>query len=320
MENIFLKKLKLKKNLILDGGTGTEIARLGGKVDSVTWSSLANITDPELIKKIHKNYIKSGVDIITTNTFSSCRHVLDGSGNGKDFIEINKLAVQHAKEARQSFSNSKEIIIAGSISNTLALKKGLGYPDPEYIPSIKNEKKNYRDMANILADEGVDVFFLEMMLDEEHSFRLLEIVKEIGLPVCVGLSCSETLENKIVGFDIEIERKFSLDKNYIKTKNSSLNDIINKLKVLSPDVFGIMHTNIHTTNKALKILKEEWNGKLMVYPEIIRYDYDSEEYISYLSPYEFSKECKSWLNQGISIIGGCCGTTPEHIKELLSPI
>ena len=58
----------------------------------------------------------------------------------------------------------------------------------------------------------------------------------------------------------------------------------------------------------------------MVYPEIIRYDYDSEEYISYLSPYEFSNEYKSWLNQGISIIGGCCGTTPEHIKELLSPI
>ena len=76
--------------IILDGATGTEISRLGGAIDNISWSALANITHPNIVRSIHEKYLKIGVDVITTNTFSSCRHVLEGSNLGSETIKINQ--------------------------------------------------------------------------------------------------------------------------------------------------------------------------------------------------------------------------------------
>ena len=306
-----------KKFLILDGATGTEISRLGGKIDKASWSAIANKTHPEIVRSIHEEYLKAGVDIITTNTFSSCRHVLEGSGFDNETKEINESAVRIVKEACDNVSPSKEILIAGSMSNTLALKNERGYPDPIFIPTRKTEMNNYREMANILAESGVDVFILEMMLDEERSSMLLEVVKGIGLPVWVGMSCSENTLGEIIGFDLSVEREGDIGTSYEELKPSYLKNIFNTLKSFDPDVFGVMHTDIKTSYKVIEFLLSNWSGQVMSYPEIINSDYSKHENKSSISPLEFANVCCDWLKNGVNIVGGCCGTTPDHIRKII---
>ncbi len=146
------------------------------------------------------------------------------------------------------------------------------------------------------------------------------VVKEIGLPVWVGLSCSESLYGEIIGYDLSIERKQSIDEGYRKPEIKKLDDIYNALKSFNPDVFGIMHSNIHVTYKVIKYLSIHWSNQIMAYPEIIDYDYSKHNHNTLVTPEQFSSVCNDWLKMGVNIIGGCCGTTPDHIKKIIDLI
>ena len=87
-----------KNKIFIDGGTGSEIERLGGKMNSA-WGATSNLTSPEIVLKVHENFINAGCDIITTNTFASCRHTLNGPGCSENTLQINKAAVNLAKTA-----------------------------------------------------------------------------------------------------------------------------------------------------------------------------------------------------------------------------
>ena len=316
----FTENSKFNSLLILDGATGTEIARLGGKMDSASWCAVANKTNPEIVKQVHEEYLRAGVDIITTNTFATCRHVLEGSGLGDETKNINRIAVNLAKEACENVSPSKPILIAGSMSNTVAWKKGTGSPDLKFYPPPEKEIENYKEMSNILAESGVDLIILEMMLDIERSSRILEIVIETGLPVWVGISCSENDLGDILGFDLSVERSESTSYEHEFEKKHKLIDIITSLKVIGGEVYGIMHTSIPTTYKALEILFNNWSGPTMVYPEIMTFDYSTHQSTTSVSPDEFSVACRDFANKGVQVVGGCCGTTIEHICKIVDDL
>ena len=78
--------------IVLDGATGTEIERLGGEMDSVAWCAVANMNYPEKVQQVHEAYMRAGADVITTNTFATCRHVLAGTGLDNDTVAINQQA------------------------------------------------------------------------------------------------------------------------------------------------------------------------------------------------------------------------------------
>ena len=86
--------------IVLDGGTGTEIARLGGAMDAAAWCAVANRTHPDTVRRVHESYLEAGADVIIANTFATCRHVLDGAGLGDETVAINRCAVELAREAR----------------------------------------------------------------------------------------------------------------------------------------------------------------------------------------------------------------------------
>ena len=110
--------LKSKKKVFLDGGTGSEIQRLGGKMGPA-FSGLANVFSPEIVIKVHESHINAGCDMITTNTFGTARHCLEPSNLGDQTIKIN---IDTVKLARQAVKNSgKKIKIAGSMSTYIAL-------------------------------------------------------------------------------------------------------------------------------------------------------------------------------------------------------
>ena len=306
---LFNKIFKNKSLIILDGGTGTEVYRLVNGINNPAWSSVANLTHPKTVQRIHENYINVGCDIITTNTFSACRHVLAGVGLEDKVKSVIQKGTECALKARQKTSKDNKILVAGSMSHTFSWIKNTMTFDPEFIPSLKEEYNNYKEHAEILAESGVDILLLEMCSDIEHSSMLLDAALTIGLPVWVGLSCSVQEDQSVLGLD------FVPDYKPIEFKK-----MINTLSMLGGEVFGIMHSTVHDTYYGLNVLKENWNGPIMVYPEISHWNSFTHEAIPYVSPDDFSKHCKKWVGDGANIVGGCCGVTLNHMKHLVKAL
>ena len=312
--------------IVLDGATGTEIKRLGGKMDSAAWCAVANMNSPEKVQQVHESYLRAGADVITTNTFATCRHVLAGAGLDNDTIAINQQAVTLARNARDAVALSRPVAIAGSMSNTVAWQPGFTSPDPRFIPTETQEFANYREIANTLADSGVDFLILEMMLDIEHASRALEAAVGTGLPVWVGISCSLEENGAVVGWDLATQGHCTAD--HTPPQPLPLDEIINALRKIGGDVFGIMHSTVGATTPGLQVLCERWNGPIMAYPETLRRTEPPADQTDQLptpsfldaddvSPEVFAEVCRGWVSQGVQIIGGCCGTTIEHMQAMM---
>ena len=313
--------------IVLDGATGTEIERLGGKMDSAAWCGVANMNYPEKVRQVHEAYLRAGADVITTNTFATCRHVLAGTGLDNDTIAINQQAVTLARNARDAVAPSRPVAIAGSMSNTVAWQPGFISPDPRFIPTERQEISNYREMANTLADSGVDFLILEMMLDIDHASRALEAAVGTGLPVWVGISCSLEDDGAVVGWDLATQGRITAD--HRPPLPLPLGEIIDALQKIGGDVFGIMHSTVGATTPGLQVLCERWAGPVMAYPETMRGDQPPVDQadrlptpsfldVGDLSPEIFAEACRGWVNQGVQIIGGCCGATIEHMQAMIA--
>ena len=125
-----------------------------------------------------------------TNTFATCRHVLEGAGFGDETVAVNRRAVELAREARDRVAPDRAVAVAGSMSNTVAWLPGTVGPDFAHLPSPEQEAANYREMADILAEAGCDLLVMEMMMDVERAMRVTEAALATGLPVWVGISTS----------------------------------------------------------------------------------------------------------------------------------
>ena len=313
--------------IVLDGATGTEIERLGGKMDGAAWCAVANMSYPEKVQQVHEAYMRTGVDVITTNTFATCRHVLAGTGLDNDTIAINQQAVTLARNARDAVAPSRPVAIAGSMSNTVAWQSGFISPDPRFIPTERQEIANYREMANTLADSGVDFLILEMMLDIEHASRALEAAVGTGLPVWVGISCSLENDGAVVGWDLATQGRITAD--HVPPLPLPLDEIVDALQKIGGDVFGIMHSTVGATTPGLQVLCERWTGPVMAYPETMRSTQLPADQadrlptpsfldVGNVSPDIFAEACRGWVNQGVQIIGGCCGATIEHMQAMIA--
>ncbi|MCZ6887054.1 MAG: homocysteine S-methyltransferase family protein [Gammaproteobacteria bacterium] len=306
-------KLSAAEAIVLDGAVGSEIARLGGVMDEAAWCGVANRTHPAIVRRVHQEYIRAGCDVLTTNTFATCRHVLEGAGLGDETVAINTRAVELAREALDRVGPDRPVAIAGSMSNTLAWIPGSFSPDVRYVPTPAQEMENYREMASTLATAGVDLIVAEMMIDAERATRLITAAMETGLPVWVGLSGSLAADGSVTAWDIRkeepLDRLIDAD---LRTEPSAFGTVVEALVELGPQVVGVMHTKIESIGPALEVLFRHWDGPVMVYPEVAG---------AHPAPPEaFAASCRGWVERGVQIVGGCCGTTVEHIHAMVKAL
>lgn len=306
--------------IILDGATGDEISRLGGRMDGAAWCAVANKTDPDIVRSVHEAYIRAGSDVITTNTFATARHVLAGAGLAEETVAINRRAVELAREARERVAADRPIAIAGSISCTVAWEPGTVSPDPLYFPTSEQESANYRELAETLAEAGVDLLILEMMLDLERAPRAIEAAVATGLPVWVGISASQRPDGSLVGWDQDAENPWQLSETSRWPEPPPFDVLIDKLVNAGGQVAGIMHSSIDTTTPALELLRAHWDGPVMAYPETVRREGTPGQRGSAVPPAEFAAAARQWVERGVQIIGGCCGTTIDHIRALTATL
>ena len=312
------EKLAAGDVIVLDGAIGSEIDRLGGKMDEAAWCGVANWTHPDTVRRVHESYLEAGADVITANTFATCRHVLEAAGYGKETVAINRRAVQLAREALDRVAPDRPVAIAGSMSNNVAWLPGTVGADPAYLPSPRQEAANYREMADVLAEAGCDLLVMEMMLDTEHGCRVTEAALATGLPVWTGISTSLGPDGTMVGWDqAKEEDDGRLPDGYEQAATEPLEVVIDALTALGPQAVGIMHSSLPSTTRGLDILFQRWSGPVMAYPEATGFDAETRRHRGTVPPDEYAAHCRGWVEGGVQIIGGCCGTTIHHIQAMV---
>jgi homocysteine S-methyltransferase len=295
LEQLWLEKLRRDEIVLIDGGTGSELKRRGVAMHAAAWSAPAALMHPEILRELHADYIRAGADIITTNTFGTSRFVLEAAGLGRDFTAINRHAVAAALEARE-IAADRSVAIAGSMSCLPPRFDRTAYPDPT------TEQAAYRELAKLLAASGVDLIALEMIQDGAHGAMALTAALETGLPVWLGVSArrSSVEPKKLVGFDYP-DRPFGAT--------------LDALIPLGATVVNVMHTPLDAVSAALIEISQRWNGPLGVYPEL-----GEATVVAPGSADTFAREALTWVGQGARLLGGCCGTGPEHIRALREAI
>jgi homocysteine S-methyltransferase len=294
MERSWLERLHGGDVVVLDGATGSELRRRGVSLSEDIWSGRAAYDHAALLRDIHADYIRAGADIITTNTFATSRFVLESAGLGSAFETINRHAVNAALEAREVVAE-RPVAVAGSMSC---------FPprfDPAAYPSHEAERTAYRELAALLADAGVDLIALEMIQDIGHGGLALDAALETGLPVCLGLSARRG-DDGLVAYDYPRQR---------------FEPILQPLLERDPTVVAIMHTPPDVVGDALRALTgARWRGPTGAWPEVGTFGGPGEPAGVLLSPAGLAAAAAGWIEQGARLLGGCCGTGPEHIAAL----
>lgn len=287
-----MQRLEARGTVILDGATGTELERRGVPMDSVAWCAAALVTHPKTVREIHEDYIRAGAEVIITNTFPAARHVLEPAGLGDKFRELNTLAVELARQARENAAEGG-VWVAGSISTFPANN------DVSLAPGEKEARANYREQAEVLAEAGVDLIALEMLEDLEQASYAVEAAVSTGLPVSAGFSCKRD-DGTIVLWNLE----------------NTLVEALETVPLSGVSLVSVMHTLVEDTPAALGEVVERWSGPVGAYPHAGRFVMPNWQFTDQISPEDFAQEAVSWHALGVRAIGGCCGIGPDHIKAL----
>ncbi|WP_102262785.1 bifunctional homocysteine S-methyltransferase/methylenetetrahydrofolate reductase [Mesobacillus jeotgali] len=273
----FLKRLE-KEILIADGAIGTLLHSYGAG----TCFEELNISHPEDIIRIHKAYINAGADLIQTNTYAANYIKLERYGLEDQVKEINSAAVRLARQAADT-----DAYVLGTIGGNRGIR-------PSAIP-IEEIKRSFREQLYCLLLEGVDGLLLETFYDMEEIETVLEIArKETDLPIIAQVSLQE------IG---------------IMQDQTPLQEVFNRLEDLGADIVGLnCRLGPHHMISSLEQLELPSKAFLSVYPNAGLPAYTDGKFHYEGNPEYFGKSAHNFRDQGVRLIGGCCGTTPEHIK------
>ena len=294
------KKLSEGKVVILDGAIGTELQRRGVSMDNSTWCASATLSHPDILRAIHEDYIDAGAQVITANTFATNRNMLEPAGLGDQVAPITRTAVRLAREARDAVAEGP-VAVAGSMSCIAPVQAGGTERVASLAPSQEQSRANYREMAGLLAEAGVDLIAMEMMIHTEESIMAVEAAVETGLPVWIGFSCKDRGEGRLQTYH---------------DASPDFADIIEPVMEVGGSVAGVMHSSVNDTTSGLEILRQKWPGTLSAYPESGYFTMPDWQFVDVISPDDLAEVALSWVKEGVQIVGGCCGLNPDHIRAL----
>ncbi len=278
--------LEVVKNeiLISDGAMGTMLYNKGIFLNRCF--DEVNLSSPQMIKDIHHAYIKAGSDIITTNTFGANYYRLKQQDFHDKVYDIN---ISGARLARECAKN--KVFVAGSIGP-------LGLSIEDYKGGITKEEahKAFLDQAKVLEQGEVDFFILESFNSLNELALAIDAINHISKKIIIA--------------------QMSLDKNgLIDNKKPSI--AMKSLDKLNADIIGL-----NCSNGVMDILKPiEDIVKITKKPVIVqpnaglpREEQGRQVYLC--TPEYLATYTKAFIQMGVRVVGGCCGTSPEHIKEI----
>ena len=287
MSEGFIERLR-RSPVLCDGAIGTQLYERGGVTFDRCLDEL-NLSNPELVKSIHLDYIRAGAEIIETNTFGANRMRLTSHGLEERGAEINEAAVQMAREARRL--TGQRIWIAGSVGP-------LGRPlAPPGLITPAQARLVFREQIQVLVNAGVDLLILETFGDLREMREAVIAAREVcSLPIIAQMTFTQ--EGRTPAGDTPLE-------------------IVHALEELGVQVIG---ANCSVGSEHMLRVVEEMakvaDVPLSAQPNAGFPTYQGGRFFYRSSPEYTAQNARRVVEAGVAVIGGCCGTTPEHIAAI----
>ncbi|HXG59877.1 MAG TPA: bifunctional homocysteine S-methyltransferase/methylenetetrahydrofolate reductase [Planctomycetota bacterium] len=282
----FLKALE-ERVLVADGAMGTQIYARGVPLGRC-YDEL-NLTRPELIRAIHREYLEAGAEVIETNTFTANRLRLKRFGLEAKVREINAAGVRAAREAAGSAA-----FVAGSVGPLTGIRRA---DEPPVPPEEKADV--FREQCEALAEGGCDALILETFTDLEELKIALAAARGTRLPVVCQMAFVEKSRTPL---------------------GVSAEQALRELEAAGADVIGANCTVPHRTFRTLERLCARTEARLSAFPNAGLPEYVDGRYMYLTTPEYFAEIGRKLRDLGVNLIGGCCGTGPEHVRSLARAI
>ncbi|WP_128894315.1 bifunctional homocysteine S-methyltransferase/methylenetetrahydrofolate reductase [Longirhabdus pacifica] len=275
------------KILLGDGAAGTYLYQLGFPV-GISYEQF-NMTKPHIITQLHQKYYEAGARLIETNTYSANREKLEKYGLANEVQSINRAAVRIAREAV-----GEDAYVVGAVGSIRDERKH--HLDPKYV------LQNLQEQISILLEEQVDAIMLETFFDvEEISMALQFIREESNIPVL----CQLAVEDATRMMD-----GMKIDQAFLQLMDEGA------------DMIGLnCRSGPQNMKRTLQYLYDcDVTGPFSIFPNAGKPDYVDGKYEYVTSPQYFADQVLPFVQYGARIVGGCCGTTPEHIAAMKAAI
>ncbi|MEY8596135.1 bifunctional homocysteine S-methyltransferase/methylenetetrahydrofolate reductase [Staphylococcus hominis] len=271
----------LKNNvLVADGAMGTILYSEG--LD--TCPEAYNLTHSNKVERIHRSYIEAGADVIQTNTYGANFEKLKVFGLEHKVKEIHKAAVQIAKRAA-----NKETFILGTVGGFRGIKQ-----EDLSLSTIQYHTDNQIDT---LIEEGVDGLLFETYYDLDELTSMITATRQkYDIPIIAQLTASNT--------------------NYL-VDGTEINEALKHLIECGANVVGLnCHHGPHHMQRSFSHIELPEHAYLSCYPNASLLDIENSEFKYSDNAKYFGDVAQELINEGVRLIGGCCGTTPEHISYI----
>jgi len=289
-------KERIKQGLfLLDGAMGTELIARGLEVG--TCNEYLNVTSPDIVSGIHQAYLRAGSDAILTNTFGANKYTLARHGFGDEVVRLNKAGAKIARQAA-----GKEKYVLGDIGPSGDFLEPLGGLKPDEL------KAAFAQQARALLDGGVDGFIIETMTALDEATIAIEAVKSVGgdLPILASMVFDKAGDSfrTMMGVDVE--------------------SAVSKIVSLDVDAAGFncgtvsLDEYVELAGKYVSAIKALKKSRVVIFaePNAGRPELVEGRAVYRVSPEDFAAAAEKIYSAGVNIIGGCCGTGPEHIAAV----
>ena len=286
--NNFLKILEEKTHILADGATGTNLFAMGLETGDPPepW----NIDHKDRIRALHQGFVDAGSDLFLTNSFGGTSFRLKLHSLEKRVFELNKAAGLIAREVADQAD--RRVIVAGAMGPTGEMI------EPHGLMTPKEAADAFKAQAEGLAEGGVDVLWLETMYAMEELEAAMEAVKDIGLPVCATMSF-DTAGKTMMGITPSNLAK--------RSKDLNLSGFGANCGIGAPDLLATINDISKNVDPGTVVISKANCG----IPEFV------DGNIMYSGTQELmSQYVQIAMNSGAKIIGGCCGTSFDHVRAM----
>jgi len=287
--------------IVLDGGIGTEILRR-----DVTWADHQLLERPAVVRAIHEDYVKAGADVISTNTFQLTRRALFnhfrddahrqqiGPADLEDRADrLLREAARLAVESRDAVADGRPVAVAGAITTLEWCFR------PDLAPTPAQAHAEYVETIGALVDAGCDLVLIETVNSVGEAKAAVEAANEVGLPCWLAFAPTED-GHLFTGETMEQAEA--------------------ALAPLGVDAVLVNCAPPDDCRAGLRELAKVRQGVKGLYPHVGRFDPPEWLFTDEYPPEAYAQEARAWLAMGGTVIGGCCGTTPDHIAAVARAI
>ena len=275
--------------LVLDGATGTELTRRGVPTPLPLWSAGALESHPDVVEQIHRDYVQAGADVVVANTFRTNVRTLRGAGRLEEGPNLNRVAVELARRAAAG-----RAWVAASVAPIEDCYH------PERVPDEAVLRAEHGQMAAWLQAASPDLIWIETMNTIREARAAAQAAAGSGLPFVVSFVTRE---------DGDL------------LSGESLEEAVAAVDAFGPLAIGLNCIPPKGMSANLPRLRRATQRPLAAYAHIGNPDPISGwSFSQTIAPSVYSECAREWLDLGASIVGGCCGTTPDHIRAVAAAL